>query len=226
MVGTSTGPTSRTRPNPAPPVRLLGSGPRRWRWLVLGLALASTGALAGVTAVERLDQRQGVLVAEGDLPAGHVVGADDLRVVRITVADGVSVIGERELEQVVGRPLTVPVADGSVLSSTALGPDAAYPVAEEAIVGAALQPGRYPASLQPGSAVSVVVITEDSEGGGTRGDGGAEAYPARVQSVEPAATDGSVIVELAVSALDAARISSAAATESVAVVQVPPRGGA
>ncbi|WP_255499555.1 hypothetical protein [Nocardiopsis sp. Huas11] len=44
--------------------------------------------------------------------------------------------------------------------------------------------------------------------------------------MEPSATDGSVIVELAVAALDAARISSAAATESVAVVQVPPRGGA
>jgi hypothetical protein len=224
MVGTSTGPTSRTRPSPAPPVRLLGGGPRRWRWLVLGLALASTGALAGVTAVERLDQRQGVLVAEGDLPAGHVVGAGDLRVVRITVADGVSVIGEQELEEVVGRPLTVPVADGAVLPGTALGPDAAYPAAEEAIVGAALQPGRYPASLQAGSAVSVVLIAEDA--GGSGADGGAEAYPARVQSVEPAATDGSVIVELAVSAVDAARISSAAATESVAVVQVPPRGDA
>ncbi|RKS08310.1 adhesin HecA-like repeat protein [Nocardiopsis sp. Huas11] len=222
MVGTSTGPTSRTRPSPAPPVRLLGSGPRRWRWLVLGLALATTGALAGVTAVERLDQRQGVLVAEGDLPAGHVVGAGDLRVVRLTVADGVSVIGEQELEQVIGRPLTVPVADGSVLAATALGPDAAYPAAEEAVVGAALPPGRYPSSLQAGSAVSVVLIAED----GAAEDGGAEAYPARVESVEPSATDGSVIVELAVAALDAARISSAAATESVAVVQVPPRGGA
>jgi hypothetical protein len=72
--------------------------------------------------------------------------------------------------------------------------------------------------------VSVVLIAEDA--GGSGADGGAEAYPARVQSVEPAATDGSVIVELAVSAVDAARISSAAATESVAVVQVPPRGDA
>ncbi|WP_017599007.1 SAF domain-containing protein [Nocardiopsis lucentensis] len=225
MVGTTTGPAPRTvSGTTAPPVRLLGKGPRRWRWLVLGLAMATTGALAGVTAVARLDQRQGVLVADRDLPAGHVVTTEDLRIVRITVADGVSVIGEQGLEEVLGRALTVPVADGAILPTMALGPDAAYPPAEQAVVGVALMPGRFPASLQPGASVSVVVIPENTEGIAEQ-ENGTEAYAARVQSVEPSASDGSVIVELAVSALDAAQISSAAATERVTVVQVPNRGG-
>ncbi|MFI6576148.1 SAF domain-containing protein [Nocardiopsis sp. NPDC050513] len=224
MVGTTTGPAPATVQGGTPPVRLLGKGPRRWRWLVLGLAMATTGALAGVTAIDRLDQRQGVLVADRDLPAGHVVTTDDLRIAQITVGEGVSVIGERSLEEALGRALTVPVADGAILPSTALGPDSAYPPAQEAVVGAALMPGRFPASIQPGSAVSVVVIPEDT-GQVAEQETSAEAFPARVQSVEDAASDGSVIVELAVSALDAAQISSAAATDRVTVVQVPTRGG-
>lgn len=221
MVDTKTAPAPPAPPKAqgTPPVRLLGSGPRRRRWLVLALTLTVTGALGGVLALEQLDTRRGVLVAVTDLPAGHVVAADDLRIERIGASEGVSLIGAEHLEETVGRTLTVPVTEGGILPEAALGAEAAFPESDRAVVGAALRPGRFPASLSAGAAVSVVVTAEETEG--------VEAYRALVQSIDTASsTDGSATLELVVASTDAARIASAAAAEQVSLVQVNPRGGA
>ncbi|NYH54490.1 MULTISPECIES: SAF domain-containing protein [Nocardiopsis] len=223
MVDTKTAPAPAASPRQreAPPVRLLGTGPRRWRWLVLALGMMTAGGLSGALALERMDDRQGVLVADTDLPAGHVVTAEDLRVARIAVADGVSFVGSEHLEETVGQTLTVPVTEGGVLPEAALGTEAAFPEPDRAVLGVALRPGRFPSSLVPGTAVSVVVHPE--EGATT----GVEAYRALVRSVQPSAVDdGSVELELVAASTDAAAVASAAAAERVSVVQVNPRGGA
>ncbi|MFJ9554721.1 SAF domain-containing protein [Nocardiopsis sp. NPDC101807] len=222
MVDTKTAPAPAASPRQGetPPVRLLGSGPRRWRWLVLALGMMTAGGLSGVLALEQMDDRQGVLVADTDLPAGHVVAAEDLRIERISVADGVSFVGSESLEATVGQTLTVPVTEGGLLPEAALGAEAAFPERDRAVLGVALRVGRFPASLGPGAAVSVVVHPEE---GAT---GGVEAYRALVRDVQPsAAEDGSVQLELVASSADAAAIASAAAVERVSVVQVNPRGG-
>ncbi|GAA1782910.1 SAF domain-containing protein [Streptomonospora arabica] len=247
-MSTTTGarPAAEPRPATAPPqVRLLGTGPRRWRWLGLGLAIMTAGALAGVVAVDRMDERQAVLVAGGDLAAGHVLSAADLEVARISVTSGVSVVGEDRLQEAVGSTLTVPVLEGGVLPSSALGPGADYPAEGKAVVGAVLPPGRFPASLEQGASVSVVLVDDSSGppasggsgasgsetaggsaagGGAASADAGVTAYPARVQSVELSETDGSASVELVVDAAAAAQVSAAASTDQAAVVQVRPRG--
>ncbi|MCP3017096.1 SAF domain-containing protein [Nocardiopsis dassonvillei] len=224
MVDTKTAPAPAASPRQGetPPVRLLGSGPRRWRWLVLALGMMTAGGLSGVVALEQTDDRQGVLVADTDLPAGHVVTAEDLRVARISVADGVSFVGADRLEATVGQTLTVPVTEGGLLPEAALGAEATFPERDRAVLGVALRLGRFPASIGPGAAVSVVVHPEDGATGG-----GVEAYRALVRDVQPsAAEDGSVQLELVASSADAAAIASAAAVERVSVVQVNPRGGA
>ncbi|MDT0303615.1 SAF domain-containing protein [Streptomonospora wellingtoniae] len=230
-----------SRPTTGPPqVRLLGSGPRRWRWLGLGVAIMAAGALAGVAAVERLDEREAVLVAGGDLSAGHVLTAADLEVARMSVSPGVSVVEEGSLQDAVGSTLTVPVPEGGVLPESALGPSAEYPADGKAVVGAVLAPGRFPVSLERGAAVSVVLVDDSASGAGSgaAGSGGAAggesagpasgsgvtAYPARVQSVEISETDGSASVEFVVDADAAGQVSAAAAAERAAVVQVRPRG--
>ncbi|GAB3208474.1 SAF domain-containing protein [Marinactinospora thermotolerans] len=219
--------TATTGPKPpaagGTPVRLLGSGPRRWRWLGFGVALMAAGSLVAAFAVEGLDERRGVLVASGDLPAGHVVTASDLRVARLSGTDDLSVVGEDQLAATIGRTLTVPVTEGAVLPETALGAEAGYPEAGQAMVGASLPPGRFPVSLRAGAQVSVVVT--NSQAGGARG-AGVEAYPAHVQTFEAAAADGPAVIELVVDAADAAQISAAAAAEQITVVQVSPNGGA
>ena len=207
-------------------VRLLGTGPRRWRGLGFGAALMAVGGLIAATAVGRLDDRQGVLVATGDLPAGHVVAAEDLKVADIGGADGLSVIPDDRLEETVGQILNVPVSEGSVLPNTALGPKAAYPGAGEAVVGAALAPGRFPASVRPGAQVSVVISSDSgTDTGGAQDGSGGQAFGARLQSFEEAEDGGVALVELVVDAGDAAQVASAAAAERISVVQVRARGG-
>ncbi|MFY7069714.1 SAF domain-containing protein [Nocardiopsis changdeensis] len=224
MVETTTAPppgAGRQTQQP-PAVRLSGGGARRWRWLALALTLTTAGALSGVIALERLDDRTGVVVADTDLPAGHVLTMDDLRVSEMSVSSDLSFVDAARLEEVVGLTLTLPVVEGGVLPESALGADAAFPESDRALVGATLQPGRFPASLGAGASVSVVV-----SGGEQQEDGAPQAYLALVRTLVPdPGVEGAVNVELLVSSADAARIAAAASAGQVSLVQVHPRGGA
>lgn len=223
MVETTTAPppgAGRQTQQP-PAVRLSGGGARRWRWLVLALTLTTAGALSGVIALDRLDERTGVVVADSDLPAGHVLTMGDLRVSDMSVSPDISFVAASGLEEIVGQTLTLPVPEGGVLAESALGADAEFPESDRAMVGATLQPGRFPASLGAGAAVSVVVSAgEDAEGG-------PQAYAALVRSLTPdPGVEGAVTVELLLASADAARVAAAASAGQVSLVQVHPRGGA
>lgn len=223
MVETTTAPplgAGRSAQQP-PAVRLSGGGPRRWRWLVLALTLTTAGALGGVIALERLDDRTGIVVADGDLPAGHVLTLADLRVSEMTVSSDISFVDAQSMEEVVGRTLTLPVVEGGVVPETGLGDDAEFPESDRALVGATLQPGRFPASLGAGANVSVVV-----SGGEETEEGAPQAYLALVRALTPdPGAEGVVNAELLVSSADAARIAAAAAAGQISLVQVHPRGG-
>ncbi|MBR8743781.1 SAF domain-containing protein [Nocardiopsis sp. MG754419] len=217
---TASAASASSRQEETPPVRLLGSGPRRWRWLVLAVGMMTVGGLGGILAMEQMDERQGVLVADSDLSAGHVVTAQDLRVARIAVADGVSYVAAERLDEAVGQTLTLPVTQGGVLPEVALGADAEFPEQDRAVVGVALRAGRFPSSMVSGTAASVVVDPSDGS------DSGAQVYRALVRNVTPStAEDGSVTLELVVASNDAADIASAASAERISLVQVNPRGG-
>ncbi|MDE3721975.1 MULTISPECIES: SAF domain-containing protein [Nocardiopsis] len=223
MVETTTAPPPgagrQTQHTPA--VRLSGGGGKRWRWLVLALTLTTAGALSGVIALERLDDRTGIVVADADLPAGHVLTMDDLRVSDMSVSADISFVAASRLEEVVGQTLTLPVSEGGVLPESALGADAEFPEAERALVGAVLTAGNYPSSLGSGAAVSVVVNGEEQS------EAGPQAYLALVRSLTPdPGVEGAIVVELLVSSADAARIASASSAGRISLVQVHPRGGA
>ncbi|WP_087096136.1 SAF domain-containing protein [Nocardiopsis sp. JB363] len=223
MVETTTAPPLRAgRPAQQPPtVRLSSGGPKRWRWLLLALTLTTAGALGGVIALERLDDRTGVVVADGDLSAGHILTLSDLRVSEMTISSDISFVDAGRMEEIVGQTLTLPVVEGGVVPETGLGSDAEFPEADRALVGATLQPGRFPASLGAGANVSVIV------GGGEETEEGApQAYLALVRTLTPdPGVEGAVNAELLVSSADAARIADAAAAGQISLVQVHPRGG-
>lgn len=223
MVETTTAPPLRAgRPaQQAPAVRLSGGGPKRWRWLVLALTLTTAGALGGVLALERIDDRTGVVVADEDLSAGHVLTLSDLRVSEMTISSDISFVDAGRMEEIVGQTLTLPVVEGGVVPEAGLGSDAEFPEADRALVGATLQPGRFPASLGAGANVSVIV------GGGEETEEGApQAYLALVRTLTPdPGVEGAVNAELLVSSADAARIADAAAAGRISLVQVHPRGG-
>ncbi|GAA3744480.1 SAF domain-containing protein [Salinactinospora qingdaonensis] len=216
------------------PVRLLGTGMRRWRWLAVGVGLMALGAMAVVVALGQVDQRSGVVAAARDLPAGHVVTAGDLRVVDIAGGEELAAVPSARLDRMVGQTVLRPVAQGALLTQAAVGTAAEHPGEGKAVVGAALATNQFPASLRAGAPVSVVITGGAVQAGQATPAAGEAAAPAgspkavagRVQSIIPPGEtgSGSSRVELVVDAGDAAMVARAAAAKSLSVVEVSPRG--
>lgn len=210
----------------APPVRLLGSGPRRWRWLGLGVGLMVAGALGATWAWGQADQREGVVVAAHDLPAGHTLAPEDVTVAQVAAGDEVAAISSQDLQDTVGQTLAVPLDEGMLLADGALAEAGEYPEAGQAIVGAALEPTQYPASLQPGAHVSVVAAAGGEQAEETAdGTGGVvDPVDAQVQSITPAEDGGATLVELAVDSAEAEAVARAASAGEVALVRTAEGG--
>lgn len=204
--------------------RLLGSGPRRWRWLSLGLTLMIAGGLGAYAALSQTDDRVGVLVADTDIPAGHSLQAEDLTVAEIAGEDAVSTISGADLDYVLGQTVNVPVSEGAVLFEEAVGSPGDYPDAGQAVVGADLQPSQYPASLEPGTHVSVVAASPPQQEDAADEDAALDnAVSAQVQSITQA-DDGTTLVELLVDATDATAVAQAATAGELALVRTPHGG--
>lgn len=202
-------------PDPQP-LRLKARS-RTWRAGLLAAALMAAGAALSVVALEQVDQRSPVLVAAEDLPAGHQVGANDVRVVEAAGLEGVSTLGEAQ--QAVGATLTTPVTEGALVSQEVLGSEGEQLGSDEATVGLQLEPGRVPSSARAGAQVSIVLT----------GEGADQSIPARVQTLEgltDEAGGGGVSVDLVVETTYAAQVARAAAAEEVSLVHTAQAGEA
>lgn len=196
----------RTRSESEPAKLRLPRTRRRWRSLLLVAALMAVGATAGVLALTQVDQREPVLVAAADLPAGHQVTADDVQVVDLAGAENLSTVSEPT--QAVGSVLTMPVAEGGLLAEDLLGGEGDYLAEHQVAVSTVAQPGRVPSSVTLGSTVSVIITGEDQS---------EVSYPAQVASL--ATTEaGDTRLDLVVDASHASVITRAAAEEEIALV--------
>ncbi|MFE6446885.1 SAF domain-containing protein [Nocardiopsis dassonvillei] len=197
------------------PVRLSGRATRRWRSAVVAVALMVAGATAVVVALSQVDQRSPVLVAAGDLPAGHVVTAADVRVVELAGAESLPTASD--VEQVVGTTLTLAVTEGALLSDAVLGADGEQLASGQATASVQLASGRVPSSVRMGSQVTVVLTGESSD---------TTSFPAQVQSLTPLTEEvgGEVHVDLVVDGTYAAQLARAAAEDQVSLVQTPHGG--
>ena len=115
--------------------------------VVIGLALLLAGVLGTVAVVQRAGQRVPVLVVAREVPAGQVVGDQDVRVAELGLAPGVASLGVGDRGRVVGRVARMPLAAGQVLPPAAMVDDG----------GPALGPGRV--------AMSVAVAPEHAAAG-------------------------------------------------------------
>jgi hypothetical protein len=124
--------------------------------VVIGLALLLAGVVGTVGVVQRTGQRTPVLVMAGDVPAGQVTAAQDVRVAELGLAPGVAVLGVRDRGRVVGRVASVPLAAGQVLGPAAVaeGPPLA---AGQVLMSVAVAPEHAAAgTLRAGDQVAVV----------------------------------------------------------------------
>jgi Flp pilus assembly protein CpaB len=124
--------------------------------VVIGLALLLAGVVGTVGVVQRAGQRIPVLVMARDVPAGKVIGAQDLRVAELGLAPGVAALGVRDRGRVVGRVASVPLVAGQVLGPTAVA-EAPPLEAGQVLMSVAVAPEHAAAgALRAGDQVAVV----------------------------------------------------------------------
>jgi len=141
-------------------IRLAGLGRVDGRML-LGLVLVVASVGGGLLFWGSTRETVPVLVASRDLPAGHVIQSDDLRVARVRLeADlGSLAIPDARLDEAVGRATAGPVHGGEMLvwpdlaSGPAIGPD-------EVAMTVPVEADAVYAGLRPGDAVAVLATRD------------------------------------------------------------------
>jgi pilus assembly protein CpaB len=144
------------------------SARRLMRPLPLVGALLVLVALLGYWSVySATTERTPLLVAAHDLQAGAVLRPSDLRTAELAGESGTlaALVPERELETVLGRQLSTPVAQGAPLARGAVAPAAAAPAAFTLVVPALRALGG---SLRPGDRVTVLATFESGAGARAR----------------------------------------------------------
>jgi hypothetical protein len=187
----------------------VGRTRRRWSPLVGGLLLVML--CASVFAVVQLsnDDRMQVLAVARPVAAGQVISAEDLRPVLVAADPSVPLVAATSVTSVVGRTASVPLAAGTLLAPSQLGPPS-WPAAGQAVVAVLLKPGRAPAGLAAGSRVRIVTVAPDS----TTSTDVLPAAPVSVPAVVTGVSEGvdgagTSVVSLQLAQDDAARIAGA-----------------
>lgn len=148
------------RATPPPKVR------RRPVGILLAVLLAAAGAVGAGVAWSATSNAEVVLVAAQTIPRGTVIGADDMRRVRVGAGSGLDAISGDAATTVVGKRAALDIAAGSSISPDAV-TGAVVPAAGQSIVAVPLttEPGT---PLVPGDKVRVVITptTPDAEPGG------------------------------------------------------------
>lgn len=217
-----TGPTSSARPRPR-------STNRNIPLAAVGVLLVIGCAIGFSSAWLRAGGRQQVLVVSSAISAGQVLTPADLHTAQLSVSSGLSPVPASEESAVVGRAVALPLAAGTLLTESDLGPGA-DPPSGQAVVGLALKPGQYPPEVTAGDRVLVVTnpsSTADAAAVAATTSGTTVVVPpvpATVVGVESASqtTSDSAVVEVQLAEGDGAAVATAASAGDIALVLVSP----
>lgn len=128
-----------------------------------GLLLVIGGALASVALVRAGDERDRVLIAATDLPAGARVTDGDVRVAEVA-ADGLDLLAEAEQPIVVGSYTKVRVLAGQPFTSGVLQSEPLV-TPGKVVVAIPVTPVQLPANLREQSLVDLIPTLESPTGG-------------------------------------------------------------
>jgi hypothetical protein len=96
---------------------------RRWSLALVAVLVTLGSALAFVVLWINAGDRQPVLALADDVEQGAQIQADDLRVVRVSFGSGITPVAASAKNQVIGRPATVDLLAGTLLTAQAVGDD-------------------------------------------------------------------------------------------------------
>ena len=123
----------------------------------LGVLFVVTGALGAVALVRAGDERQGVLIAATDLPAGAQITDADLRVAEVS-SDDLSLIGANQRGALVGTYTKVRILAGQPFAAGLTQPQPLV-TSGKVVVAIPVSPVQLPAQLREQSHVEVVVLS-------------------------------------------------------------------
>lgn len=158
-VRTSPGIPAQQRTGTTPDARVGKALPTRARrpgLIAVAVLLIVGFGLSGAVLVSRAGSTNEILVASRAVPAGHVIGAGDVSMARLS--GSVRSIAAADLRTVLGSTASVGLVGGEVLNRDML-TTATVPGPGKAMVGVALKPGQLPGDgIGVGDKVLAVVI--------------------------------------------------------------------
>lgn len=203
-----------------------GGRRRQVPWIVAGVVLVVGCALAFGLASVRMAGGEEVLAVAQPVPAGQVVQAGDLRVVRVSPASGLQPVLAGAEVSMVGRPAAVALLPGTLLTAGDVGA-APGTASGTDTVAMALKAGAFPPLLGAGAQVEVVPVAATASGAAaTPTAGPAAPVQAVVISVEaaPSGSSADSVVTLQVDPSNAAEVAQLAAAGQAVLVQLPAGG--
>ncbi len=169
------GPDRRQRSSP-------DRGSRRLSWVLVGILLIAGSILAFVLVTLAGNERTPILVAGAEIEAGSIIEVSDVVVVQIAADAGVDFVSRAERDLVVGQRARTAISAGTPLSPELIVEEDRLPDGQ-AIIGAVLSAGEYPASaMSLGDTVTLLDV-------GTQGsdDTAIEISKATIWAIEPVA---------------------------------------
>lgn len=193
---------------------------RKWSLALVGTLVTVGSALAFAVLWMNAGDREPVVVVSRRVPAGQVIEASDLSVIRVSSDPGLAPIAGGRVDDVVGLVAATDLVPGTLLTTEHLDQDDILE-AGSAVVGIALRAGQLPAGLQPGDRVLIVRTTTP----GTESDDtplGSVLDEGRVKDIgDRDVASGSLVVSLVVDEDVAPEVAGAASAELVSLVLVP-----
>jgi hypothetical protein len=161
-----------------------------------------------------------VIVVTKTVPAGATIEPADLTAVGIAADNKVSAIPAAEASQVVGRVANETLTPGSLLARANIATGPVVP-AGDSIIGLALKPGTFPASLEAGDTVTVMSTPAQTTATTAASPAGAvEAAKVTVYSVGASPDGQTTLVSIIVPTGEALSVASAGASGNISVALV------
>ncbi len=189
---------------------------RRPRWILAGLLATVVGALGSVVLWTQVADTTSVLRLNRTVYRGEIIKAQDLTPITVGRVDGLDALSSDAIGTVVGRPARIDLAEGGLLTGSAVGPEELP--AGKAVVGLRLEEGRAPRiPLEPGTSVLLVEAAPDQTTSGTAGN---RAFRAEIhRPIETSYDQVAQLVDVSVARRDAEEVARLAAADRIILVR-------
>jgi hypothetical protein len=192
---------------------------RRRSSMALGALIVLGGMFLAFQVVNRMSNREPVLVITRDVALGQPITSENVSTAMVGGDESVAVLRGQDLPRVIGMRAAADLMSGTLLQRRMV-TDQITPLANQQLIPIAVKPSRLPArGLRPGDRLFVMLRPESPSVPDVREpSGGIEAI---VDHTKGPDTDGLMVVDVLVNRTDAPKLGPLAADGQVALALMP-----